>query len=261
MNVRMKKFLPVLSLVCAFAAQADDVVVSENIFGLMAVDSGTANTIVATPWLSATGEGSVLVSNLVKTTNLSEGDKLYVINGNGASASYDGWQISGGNWAPIGKYQVAANGTVSSVGGASASDRAIVRGQGVWLVRSDASKPFYLYGEYSASSATTEITEAGTQNAPKWYLVGNASTSAFEFNAAGKFSGTINAKDTIVIPTSAAPLVLTYTNNVWTGQAVSNYTDSVLGTIDVYYSVTTNSVPAGTGFWYVSRGGTPTITW
>ena len=262
MKSQLKKIFAISALVCACTAQADDVACSGNVFGLMTVVSPNANTIVGTPWLAADGSGAVAVSNLVKTTNLTVGDKLYLINGSGSDANYDGWElVSGGYWAPIAKYSVASNGTMSSTAGSSAADRKVVRGQGVWLYRQNPvdggnAKPFYVYGLKAGEAASTAVIQ-GTENAPAWNLIASASTSAFSLSS---MSGA-NAKDTIVIPTGNAPIVVEYKNSAWSYSASSNYVHASGVSISVPYTVTNPTIPAGTGFWYVSRGGNPTINW
>ena len=259
MKAQVKKISAVMAFVCVFAAQAEDVVESANVFGLMAVNSGTTNTIVATPWMSATGEGSVVVSNIVKTTNLTVGDKLYVINGNDEDAFYEGWELKSGNyWGSIGKFTLNSNGTMSEAVSVDPQYKTIGRGQGVWLVRQNpTSGPFYLYGQYTNVAATTTIT-AGSENSPVWHLVGNSSATDKSLNAA--ISGTVDAKDTIVVPIGNMPTLFTYTNGFWGCAAYSNVIKGGI-TSRYPYRDTTSIVPAGTGFWYVSRGGTPVITW
>ena len=263
MKNQLKQILGVSVFACALSVQATDVASSENVFGLLAVSSATTNTIVGTPWL-ATGGGAVVVSNLVKTTNLTVGDKLYVING---FSKYDGWQlVAGGYWSPIGKFSIGADGQMTADAGVQASDQTVTRGQGVWLVRNNptdgSGNPnlFYLYGQASTTPVTTTIT-AGTEKAPTWHLVASASSTAEPFNFNSGITGTVNAKDTIVIPTDTNPSILTYVNSAWCRQASSNYTHSSGIKISVPYLDTNPTVPAGTGFWYVSRGGSPTITW
>ena len=120
---------------------------------------------------------------------------------------------------------------------------------------------FYLYGQASTDPVTTTVT-AGEENAPAWNLVASSSSTAapFNFNSSG-ITGTVNAKDTIVIPTDTAPILMTYEGSAWGYSWASNYVAQGGIPATKYYRVTTNTVPAGTGFWYVSRGGNPTITW
>lgn len=267
MKNQLKQILAVSAFACALSVQATDVASSDNMFGLLAVSSATSNTIVGTPWLATSG-GAVVVSNLVKTTNLTVGDKLYVINGTGSSAFYDGWELNSARcWQPLGKFTLNANGTMSAAVAADPQQQTVVRGQGVWLVRNNptdgSGNPnlFYLYGQSSTDPVTTTVT-AGGENAPAWNLVASSSATAAPFNFNTGITGTVNAKDTIVIPTDSSPSILTYSDSKWCRQAQSNYVHAASGVkISVPYVDTNPTVPAGTGFWYVSRGGSPTITW
>ena len=166
---------------------------------------------------------------------------------------------SGNYWGSIGKFTLNTDGTMSAAVSADPQYKTIVRGQGVWLVRQNpTSGPFYLYGQYTSVAATTDIT-AGSKNSPVWHLVGNASASDFVINS--KITANVNSNDTIVIPTGSAPKVLTWNGSNWGDDTAT--TNGVIGgkTLAFPCRDTNQSVPAGTGFWYVSRGGDPTITW
>jgi len=234
---------------------------SVNVFGLLRVQSTLTNTIVALPWkaLAAANAGSVKVADFVRTTNLKAGDKLLMY---GAGGAYTGWTLAsdGGAWQAI--TSVNLGGSLTA-GAPSAVE--LPRGEGVWLVRSNPTDdkgvaiPFYVYGQYEAVTETKSIV-ASSQN-----LVASPQTSAFDLNASGKISNP-GANDRVLVPSNGLNTVYFRTkNNVW-GREVRTY-DKVKDTNGFERrkeTVSTNEtavVPAGTGFWYMSRGGTPTINW
>ena len=79
-------FLVASAVVCAsMSAVADTTVQGGNVFGILAVESKSADTIVAVPWCEcSTGENQpIAISNIVKTANLTAGDKLYALDSKG----------------------------------------------------------------------------------------------------------------------------------------------------------------------------------
>ena len=122
------------------------------------------------------------------------------------------------------------------------------------------SEPYdlYLYGQDSMATATSTIA-VGTSTSPAYSLLASPNTVAADLNAKN-FSGTRNAADEIRVPRHNLPdLIYTFKD----GQGWGTSTSVQIGTTGRYKKVWTAgcTIPAGTGFWYVSKGGSGTITW
>jgi len=166
----MKK-LPLSFVLCllsfgfsAFAAEQELCEV-----GVTAINSPLTNTIVAVSYDDLGSDSGMVVSNLVKTTNLTAGDTLAVFNN---SKTYDTWVLTEGAggvkyWAKQAKtYTVDGNGQLTVGTGDSAAATVLGVGTGLWLTRKDVSKPFYIYGKPATSKSVTVA-------AKSWALVGN----------------------------------------------------------------------------------------
>ena len=133
-------------MMCAMAAGAalfaEDV--TSDVYGVMSVVSSTNQSVVGVPWKNV-GTGDVTLSNLVSTTTLQVGDKVYF--------------YEGGTWY---YYQLSASGwqsaTTVSGSGASSLDAADVKtfavGSGLLIERASYSNPIYLTGRYDAGAST-----------------------------------------------------------------------------------------------------------
>ena len=163
----MKKILSIA--LCAAAVSAfGDTTVSLGQVGVTAIDSGLSNTIVAVSYDDLAGGTGMVVSNFVKTTNLKKGDQLAIFNGTG---TYDTWTLEEKDdvkfWAKSEvTFTVDATGKLATGTGTAASDITQLVGTGIWLVRQDWSKPFYIYGKPVTNPTST--TAAGA-----WTLIGN----------------------------------------------------------------------------------------
>ena len=232
-------------LICGFFFAWAGIVLADSISATVAtvdvieVDSRLTNTVVAIPGLDLAG-GNLAISNLVRTTNLTNGDKLYAFDGH----DYETWVLEGGVWTKHDKlFTVNASGQIVAGTGTPSSLMTMSVGSGIWLSRQDVSKKFYIYG--AQPNTKTSVAVAGAIS-----LVGNPALSckrpvSFVTSVLG---------DKIIIPTSTVPKTYTYSekNEV---RAWRNMTGGVL-------SEELPEIPAGTGFWYVSTGGADvTINW
>lgn len=254
-----KSILLVTALVAAQAAFAETAE-PRNTFGLLRVDSTLTNTIVAVPWLDLSGASTpsaVSVAEIVKTENLTAGDRLSAYKADG---TYDVWVLDADDgWVPS-ETVVVENQSSSEAPAADA--RTVALGSAFWLYRQNptsggAAVPFYVYGQVPASAATTAVT-AGTAAAPVWNLVANASDAAVALNSLTVSSGAINAADEIYIVADGNPTKYTYK----AGQGWGTTVGVKSGKKVVYtWTLANVSIPKGTGFWYVSKGGAPTFAW
>jgi len=220
---------------------------STNTIGVLKVAAAPATAMIAVPWAALDGDGDISAANLVRTANLTVGDELhYYKNG-----MFQSWTLGAdGTWQST--KNVSDSGTTD---GDAASAATIPRGSAVWLKRQDASKPVYLVGEVGTGTAKTAL-EGGTENAPAWNMV--ASPSVEELDISAKFSSP-NANDRIVVPTDGAPKNYFLRNGKWGYTETTVYED---GVETRFVEVGKNeTLPAGTGFWYLNSGDPKDITW
>ena len=191
----MKKILSIA--LCAAAVSAfGETTVSLGQVAVTKIDSKLKNTIVAVSYDDLAGGTGMVVSNFVKTTNLTVGDQLAIFNGTG---TYDTWTLAVKDgvkfWAKSDvTYAVDANGQLAKGTGTAASDITQVVGTGIWLVRQDWFKPFYIYGK-PATNPTSTIA------AGQWTLIGNPNQTASKVLEIGTVSNATDG-DQIVVPTT-----------------------------------------------------------
>ena len=237
-----------LSMTMAKAGVAEEVVHSGNVIGVMAVEADKKATIVAVPFKDFDG-GDMRLANLVKTANLSEGDQLYRYDS--AKEGFDGWILAADSegilrWEKCEKnVRLTGTGETAFDNGTEAGETTAAQGSGVWLVRANApAQHFVFYLQGSASVAGTMTVAAGTT-----VLLGNPTCG----DAAPTITGMTNG-DTISFATDSGRLNV-YTYNSTKGQW--GYWDSN----NKPAWVSSPEIPAGTGFWYVAKGGEVTFTW
>lgn len=175
----MKKILSIALCAAAVSVFGDTGTGTQlgNAIGVTEVTSSNKNTIVAVSYedLDPSIQSGIAISNLVKTANLTVGDRLMIyVNG-----KYSTWtlQQEAGEGKP--KYwaktditlTVNEDGSQTNGSGSEASDVICGVGTGIWLVRNNDYVPgeeftFYIYGK-PASTPTSEIVGR------TWNLVGN----------------------------------------------------------------------------------------
>ena len=166
----MKKILSIA--LCAAAVSAfGDTETELGQVGVTAITTSLSNAIVAISYDDLAG-GQMVYSNLVKTANLTKGDRLVEFRDD----KYTGWVLEeSGNvkyWKEMNEIFVDGSGNqITPVSPTADTIRGAV-GTGIWLMRqkptdsSSAPIPFYIYGK-PVSTLKSQI-EAG-----KWTLVGN----------------------------------------------------------------------------------------
>ena len=214
--------------------------------GSIAVQGNGVNTIVAVAFkeLSAADE-CVSVANIVSTEGLDEGDVVSVYWNGG----FESWTLKVDAqdikvWEKNEKkFSVGSDGQVTQSDGADATEVRPPVGDGIWLIhKAGGSFTFHLFGAYLAPSATTAA--AGTKT-----LMGNPGLVAKAPTITGMSNG-----DTIQLATGGK-LLDVYTYNAASGKwgfwNSNNEPDSTPAP----------EIPAGSGFWYVSKGGAVTFEW
>ena len=227
--------------VSAFAASTETVL---GQVGVTAITSSLSNTIVAVSYDDLAGGTGIVVSNFVKTTNLTVGDQLAIFN----NGLYDTWTLKEKEGAGGVKvkywdknaltYTVGPDGKLVEGTGNSADLVSRSVGTGIWLVRQNPTDkdrkaiPFYIYGK--PSTTTTSTTVAGN-----WTLVGNPLQTTSVTIGSSTVSG-VQTGDQIVTAAEDGRLhYYTFTGSQWT------------------HPIT---IGPGIGFWIKTKAET-TITW
>lgn len=253
--MKLRLMMGVCALAAAAALGAD--VMGRNVCGLMNVPSDAKVTMIAVPWVTVGGEADAMkVANLVKTDTLSAGDELYYYDG----ATYFSWKLQGnvlqGNvWTPATVALKDAQGNPVTIQTPDAS-YALPRGKGLFLVRQDATKEIWLYGQHSTAQVSVDVV-AGTAGTPAYTMIANPNAVAYDLNAKGVGGA---AGDQILLGDGGTTLY-TRTETAWTRK--TDVTKTIGGVARTFKVDTVEGVviPAGTGAWYVSKGGSPTIAW
>lgn len=248
--MKLRLMMGVCALAAATALGAD--VMGRNVCGLMNVPSGAKVTMIAVPWVTVGGSADAMeVANLVKTDTLSAGDELYYYDG----SVYRCWKLQGDAWQPATVALKDAQGNDLSVQTPDAS-YALPRGKGLFLVRQDATKEIWLYGQHSTAPISVAVA-AGTAGTPAYTMIANPNAAAYDLNTKGVGGA---AGDQILLGDGGTTLY-TRTETAWTRK--TDVTKTIGGVARTFKKDTTEGVviPAGTGAWYVSKGGSPTIAW
>lgn len=248
--MKLRLMMGVCALAAATALGAD--VMGRNVCGLMNVPSGAKVTMIAVPWVTVGGEADAMkVANLVKTDTLSAGDELYYYDG----SVYRCWKLQGDAWQPTTVTLKDAKGNDLSVQTPDAS-YVLPRGKGLFLVRQDATKEIWLYGQHSTAPISVAVA-AGTAGTPAYTMIANPNAEAYDLNTKGVGGA---AGDQILLGDGGTTLY-TRTETAWTRK--TDVTKTIGGVARTFKKDTTEGVviPAGTGAWYVSKGGSPTIAW
>lgn len=247
---------------------------SLNVFGILKIESTTTNTMVAIPWtwyseLEQNAE-NIPVKKLVKATNLTPGDMVYIsING---GTTYMAWILVGENWIPastvtvdelgVGRIAVVADNDDDDGDDYTHSKR-IARGYGMWVHRQnpvDANGkaiPFWIYGQSTHTPITTVITAPTSSGEVVSTMLGNPYAQSMKVKDI-KFVGSINSKDAIWFYspngeiTRLSSVVHPVTKKRYWRCAKSVY-NAESGKVDTVYTDDVE-IPAGTAFWYDRRG-------
>ena len=236
----MKKLLSI-ALCAAAVSVFGETTVSLGQVGVTAITNSLKNTIVAVSYSDLAGGTGMVVSNFVKTTNLTAGDQLAIF----TNGEYTTWTLRQNGidgpkyWEKNEKaFKVDADGKLTVESGEAASDVTQSVGTGIWLVRQNPTDkdgkaiPFYIYGK--PSTTTTSTTVAGN-----WTLVGNPLQTTSVTIGSSTVSG-VQTGDQIVTAAEDGRLhYYTFMGSQWT------------------HPIT---IGPGIGFWIKTKAET-TITW
>lgn len=247
--MKLRLMMGVCALAAATALGAD--VMGRNVCGLMNVPSDAKVTMIAVPWVTVGGEADAMkVADLVKTDTLSAGDELYYYDG----SVYRCWKLQGGAWQPTTVTLKDAKGNDLSVQTPDAS-YALPRGKGLFLVRQDAAKEIWLYGQHSTAQVSVDVA-AGTAGTPAYTMIANPNAVAYDLNAKGVGGA---AGDQILL--DDAKTLYIYKDSSWKKQGTTTVTMGQIQKTLTTWVAEGCVIPAGRGAWYVSKGGKPTIKW
>lgn len=256
----MKKILPLLLATMAASAFAEETSASINTLGILRVDSPLKSTIVAVPWVKLSGtdtNAALSVADYVKTENLTAGDHLYVYDA--STGKYKVWVLANGAWTPT----ATVDDTTMQIDTAPDADKQnLPLASALWLERQNPTSgdpavpvPFYLAGQVPLAAGTHPIT-AGTADKPVWNLVANSSDSAMSL---ASITGGGDADEIYLVNDDAAPTKFYKKNGVW---GSDEYVQSRPGRYTLKFvaaTVENHPIPAGTGFWYVSKSSTAPV--
>lgn len=244
-SITTNAFFTMKATIINDATGAEVPVTTENVIGVLAITNAPATTIIGVPFKSLADDGSISVSNLVQTVNLSEGDELKAFDADGKLHS---WTLTDGAWVP--DYVSGGTGTEMSE---DADKIKLARGKGVWLTRKDPTKPIYFVGEASVEAAETEL-DVATDEAPKaWNMVAPPSVEPVKLNDVF----TVDDGSTIQVPPAregGIPRNYTFKNGKW------GYDGSENG---IPKRIESDTLPPGRGFWYINKSKDPNkkINW
>ena len=186
----------------------------------------------------------MVYSNLVKTTNLTVGDRLVEFRND----KYTGWVLAESGkvkyWKEEIEYFQDASGEKSNGSSPMADTVRGAVGTGIWLVRKEPTDkdgnaiPFYIYGKPVSDPKTTIVGDAIN-------LVGNPTTNSVILTT-GMLSGAATG-DKIEVPGGTGVL----------GRQAYSYDGTTWKTTDPATHLRVDgfpTIPANEGFWYVTGG-------
>ena len=230
----------ILAVGAAFAEAPGTDVESANLVGALDVTISTtrAQTLVSVPFLGY-GGGDVAVQDMVKTSNLGEGSKLYVANGLGG---YDTWTLQEGTWTPNKKVTIGPNGAAIEGVTIDQSEATVARGGAFWIEPSEGTTvgKIYLLGQGETAAGLSTVVTG-------WNLVGNTSGVTKDIASAGykgEVQGYSDGEKICVQGEGGVLETYTYRAGWRKGRTEVNVVN----------------IAAGQGFWFLSKG-TTSIKW
>ena len=251
----------VLLALAAAAAVPAFAFTGTNTCGIVRIDSTNATTVIGVPWVEVSeGATAISVDKLITTNNLAAGDQLLLYKG----STWVEWQFPASGWESMTTAHDVGGVTVDAP---ASGDATIQRGKALVLKRvtdnRDLTQPFYLYGQYTGA-AESQTLNRGTIANPVYTLL--ASPNAVSLALSSSVISNPCKDDQIIIYNADGSQTI-YTRNdsgAW-GRYVEGEPFEIPGFGSFPSSVwETATIPAGQGFWYVSRGnatGDLTVNW
>lgn len=244
-------------MICTAAAStvlfAAEDAISAATYAVMNVTNAYTDTVIAVPWVGLDGS-AITISNLVNTTTVAAGDKLYMYGSDGKWYAYT--KNAAGN--------LEGDATISSEGVTitDAAQQTIERGKGLILQRANAGGNVLLCGRVDANTVSTTIAGAVTvegETVKGKTLFANPTASSVDINT--KFTSATNG-DTITIPlNNGGSDTYTFNGTEWGKMTVTEQTLPNGRKRKTNAWSKCGSIPAGTGAWYEATGVGYTVTW
>ena len=216
-------------------------------------------TIISVPWHSLADDANISVAELVMTSNLTEGDKLYVYNV--TDKRYDVYTLNASKkWEATAIYTIDEKGQMSAESSGKPDGTTIARGSGVWLERQNTDTPIISYGQATNTKQDTAMA-AGTKEEPKWSLAAVPSTESVSLATIAAPANSAN--DKVIVPTDGAPKIFTVKDGTWGYEESVDVVDrwgNKTGGVRIERKTGATLEP-GTGFWYLNAGDAKTVTW
>ena len=248
-NITSNAFFKVKATLKSTTTEDEVPVETENTIGVLAITNAPATMILGVPFTSLSDDGSISVSDLVHTANLSDDATLQAFDTDGKLNS---WTLKDGVWKPD-----YISGQEEQTGDANTIK--LDRGKGVWLTRveEDLDKPVYLIGAASSEppeDTTLEVPEVAGKDA--WTMVAAPSVEPV------KVSDVATEGDTIRLPTAGAPRDFKFKNGKW-GYTKYYVDEDGLTKAERVETDDETTIPAGRGFWYINKSTDPNkkINW
>ena len=239
----MKKTILLSSVLAVGAAFAGEVTNANAVAALnFDVTTAAAQTLVAVPFEGFEAGGKVKVNDIVKTSNLGDGSKLYVPN---TAGKYDTWTLTAGEWKADVQVEVGMAGTPVEKVGVNSTDVSVDRGSAFWI-QPAAAGCIYLLGQKSDAAG---LSTAGNG----WHLLGNASVNPVTIVNDDKVQEP-DKDDTIVVQVNGRLRYYTYS----TKKHGWRYTTDE-GTLSDPTKDPLTIAP-GQGFWYNSKVPVESVT-
>lgn len=224
-----------------FAAVAGTTTLESAVVGVVKHTAATGEIAIGVPW------NGVTVDKLV-SSGVSTGDTISMWDE--ANSRYDVWEWDGDSWVP------AIDTDHSYTTSKSASETTVAPGRAVWYKRA-ASKAITLLGTPVTGACATTVA-GGSSSAPKYNLLCDPFPEAVTLS---NITGTAGDQIALIGGTKAA--VYTYHGDAWCTRSFETTTDAYGDRVqtETFTPVVSATIPAGSAFWYMSRGGSPTLTW
>ena len=234
----MKKILSVALASLAVAAIADPYYSPQ--IGVTTLSLSQKNNIIPVQFTSLTN-GNVSAAALVCTNNIPVTSHLYVYD---AISGYSAWTLSASGWQALDTASTADG--ISA--GVPADGQTLVAGTAIWLsFPAEQNVTVSIYGKVTTSYSVGIA--AGTKESPKNYLLANPTASALSFSTILS-DMTPKKGDTIRIIGDTDTYTYNETATKW--YKISPGESPAEATLP--------SLAAFTGFWYMSKGGSGTIS-
>lgn len=224
------------------------VIDTQNKVGVVKATQPTEIAVIAVPWKQFMDGDHISVSNLVKTANLTPGDKLYIYEGE----KYDVWALDGNrHWQQATSVSSENGEQIVKAPFGAAHEHPVGHGTGVFLERQNSSVPYYLYGEVDEGASL--VTTVEEERMP----IANPNLKPFDLNGyyydadtkGWKYSIEANEGDVITIPMGKTQRKCIFKDGGW-----GYYQKKVENGVLKQTWVNEVKIPAGTGCWYIKNG-------